>query len=473
MARVGRLLACLFAAFLVSASADCRLRLDIDTNSTVLDFTGVSSASLVPGPGFPVGLKDSENTRIGLSGPMYLDLPSTSKCPQDLQGWLAASSGVIITSAPSPFFYKPLTLYPESLQLEVMGVPLNVSSLALNLTISGSAASGSANPVKLGVNAAITDGYVFSDTVLTGGPQLQHLSGIPPSASSSNANFAITKQGTSNHLSITLPNFNISFVGKTSGVMSGKPWSGSLAFSFSGPFKMSGVLGCPKDCGNFGRCVASNASTAAADSSSQYACECECGWTVDPTTGRCEIPAGTCPIYSSEASTSISAASLTATKAGESCQGGDASAVMAANGVCPNSFGYEVMSKTCQKCDTDWSGTGCKQCSTDNACRVSRRRSLAYKSMRMLSMCCAGGAACAGTGQYSNACLCSGIGCRIGVDNRMCMPGICCAGGLACTRSVAWRCRGLECQPAAYSACTLPAVQDWQEQRRLQLGTFV
>eukprot|EP00878_Enallax_costatus_P017086 GHUV01017939.1.p1 GENE.GHUV01017939.1~~GHUV01017939.1.p1 ORF type:complete len:398 (+),score=66.01 GHUV01017939.1:141-1334(+) len=373
MARALGLLACLFFACIVSSSAECRLRLDIDTNSTVLDFTGVSAASLVPGPGFPVDLKDPENTRIGLSGPMYLNLPSASKCPQDLQGWLAAASGSIITSAPSPFYYKPLTFYPESIQLEVMGVPLNVSSLALNLSISGSAASGAANPVKLGVNATITDGYVFSDTVLTGGPQLQQLTGIPPSASSSNANFGIVKQGSSSYLSITLPNFNISFVGKTSGVMGGKPWSGSLSFSFSGPLKMSGILGCPKDCGNFGRCVASNASTAtpAANSSSEYGCECECGWTVDPTTGRCEVPAGTCPIYSSEAGASNSAAALTATKAGESCSGGNSASLMAANGVCPNSFGYDVMSKTCQKCDTDWSGTGCKQCTTDNACRVS------------------------------------------------------------------------------------------------------
>lgn len=362
------LLVCCFLALVVSISGECRLRFDIDTNSTGLEFSGVSVASLVPGSGFPVNLKDPENTKIGLSGPMYLNLPPTSKCPQDLQGWLAAAKALSITSAPSPYHYKPLHLFPESLQLEVMGVPLNVSSLALNLSLSGSPASGAANPVKLGVNATITEGYVFSDTVLTGGPQLQQLTGVPPSISSSNAALAISKQGSSNILSITLPNFNISFLGKTSGMMGGKPWSGSLSFSFSGPLEMSGILGCPKDCGDFGRCIAATNISTATNSSSQYSCECECGWAADPATGRCEVPAGTCPVYSSESSKSVA---LTAARAGESCPGGDASAVMAANGVCPNNYGYDVMNKACQKCDTDWAGTGCKQCTTDNACKVS------------------------------------------------------------------------------------------------------
>lgn len=299
---------------------------------------------------------------------MFLNLPSASKCPQDLQGWLAAAKALSITSAPSPFHYKPLHLFPESLQLEVMGVPLNLSSLALNVTLSGNAASGAANPVKLGVNATITDGYAFSDTILTGGPQLQRFVGVPPSVSSSNANLAIIKQGSTNSLSITLSNFNVSFVGKTSGVMGGKPWTGSLIFSFSGPLTMTGMLGCPKDCGDFGRCIAANNSSTATNSTSEYSCECQCGWAADPATGRCEVPAGTCPIYTGDSTTG---AALTATRAAESCPGGDASAVMAANGVCPNSYGYDVMSKACQKCDTDWTGTGCKQCTTDSACRVS------------------------------------------------------------------------------------------------------
>jgi hypothetical protein len=123
--------------------------------------------------------------------------------------------------------------------------------------------------------------------------------------------------------------------------------------------------------------VNTSSSTAAARSK-QYACECECGWSVDPNTGRCEAPGGTCPLFPSDgAGGPLLLAGSNATSRSSAAGGGSAGcssdAVAATGGSCPAKYGFDFVSKTCKSCDDGWGGAGCKQCATDEACKVSQR----------------------------------------------------------------------------------------------------
>lgn len=133
-------------------------------------------------------------------------------------------------------------------------------------------------------------------------------------------------------------------------------------------------MGCPVDCGSFGRCVAANSSSAAPRARRGYACECECGWAVDGATGRCDVPAGTCPLFPAGGG---AAAMLMleggngsrSVGGGDACAGGDA--VAATGGSCPAKYGFDIASKTCKRCEAEgWGGVGCRQCTTDDACKV-------------------------------------------------------------------------------------------------------
>jgi hypothetical protein len=137
------------------------------------------------------------------------------------------------------------------------------------------------------------------------------------------------------------------------------------------------------DCGDYGRCIVLNGTralpataAAAAAAAGQYACECECGYTADPATGRCDVAQGFCPLYgSSSGSGNIVLLSNTSRSAGSdsggsssSCTGSDS--VASAAGTCPPKYGFDVFTKTCSRCDDGWGGPACKQCSTDEACKV-------------------------------------------------------------------------------------------------------
>jgi hypothetical protein len=161
---------------LVLASYGCVVRLDISP-ATQLAFSGTSLASIVP-TAFPVELTDTDAgpPRIGLVGSMYLKTVD-STCPTTAQDWLKAAGSMQLTSAPSGFFYKPLLLFPPFIPATVVGVPLNLSHLSLNITLTskGPVPASQDSPFRMNVNASIMHGYVYSNSPLTGGEQLQAL----------------------------------------------------------------------------------------------------------------------------------------------------------------------------------------------------------------------------------------------------------------------------------------------------------
>jgi hypothetical protein len=369
------------------AHGACLVRLDI-TNSS-LAFSGTSAASLVPGSGFPVTIKDDSMT-IGLEGPMYFSLSGTEVCPTTTAGFQQAAASMSLMSAPSGYIYKSVVLYPPVLPAGVMGLPLNISNLAFNLTITAAApapaARSSTGAIPVTVSSHILEGYVYSNSPLTGGAQLQPIADNIISTTKGTAELSLQKNDIgSSILTLTVPDFSMNFLSETAGIVSGKAWNGSLKYSFSGPLTLSGIVNCPKDCGNFGRCVASNSSSsskrnettaaAAAAVSSTYACECECGWAVSSKTGRCDIPAGTCPVYTGAAAAlplmngSSSRASSKESNQQAACS--DGGVVAATAGQCPNHYGFDVFTKTCSRCSEGFGGPGCRLCTTDAACQVS------------------------------------------------------------------------------------------------------
>jgi hypothetical protein len=44
--------------------------------------------------------------------------------------------------------------------------------------------------------------------------------------------------------------------------------------------------------------------------------------------------------------------------------------VAATAGTCPVHYGFDIFTKSCTKCDEGWGGPACKQCATDDACKV-------------------------------------------------------------------------------------------------------
>jgi hypothetical protein len=171
---------------------------------------------------------------------MYLKAAG-STCPSTPEEWLAAAGSMQLTSAPSAFHYKPVSLFPPTLATEVMGVPLNISNLELNITLSskGPAPAAQDSPFRMGVNATVTHGFIYSNSPLTGGAQLQALAAVN-SISASKALLNLTQpkggpaQGSAQQLNLVLPEFKLTFVSKTSGMAGSRPWSGQLTFSLTG-----------------------------------------------------------------------------------------------------------------------------------------------------------------------------------------------------------------------------------------------
>jgi hypothetical protein len=180
-----------------------------------------------------------------MSGSMYLKTAG-STCPTTADEWRKAAGSLQITAAPSGFVYKPIAMFPPLLATEVMSVPLNISALQLNMTLSsrGPAPAATDSPFRMAVNANVTHGFVFSDSPMTGGAQLQALS-ANNSISTSRALLNLTRpagqrqaagpaQGSAQQLNIVLPEFSLTFNSKTSGMVGSRPWSGSLTFSLAG-----------------------------------------------------------------------------------------------------------------------------------------------------------------------------------------------------------------------------------------------
>lgn len=233
-----------FVSLLALASGECVVRLDISP-ATKLTFAGTSQASIVPTP-FPAELveTDAGPLKIGLSGSMYLKTAG-STCPTTAAEWLAAAASMQLTAAPSGFYYKPLSLFPPLLSTTVVGVPLNISNLELNMTLSskGPAPATQDSPFRMNVNATVTHGYVYSNSPLTGGEQLQALADVTSFSTGkallnltqpSGAAAAAAAKGQLQQLNLLLPEFKLEFVSKTSGVVGGRPWSGTFTFSLTG-----------------------------------------------------------------------------------------------------------------------------------------------------------------------------------------------------------------------------------------------
>lgn len=346
--------------------AECTARFEVvagQQNGTSLKFSGTSAYSLVPGS-FPVKLNDP-STLVGLSGVMFASAPSAAACPADAAGWRALGA-LSVSSAPSRFYYQPLQVFPEMLYANVLRVPLNISRLALNLTLSvaGGAAAGAAFPVA--VQAAVTDGYVFSNTSITGGPQLNKLNVTGTFSSEEQAAFEEVKGKDGRRwLHLVVPEFSVNFSSFSSSAFKG---SGRMDFALRGRLVMRAPLsGCVRDCGPHGRCAAAGG----AGKATTAACECECGWGADRLSGACTVPLGYCSIYGGAAA--VTAVGAGAPAAGAGAGAGAAAATSAApaaaaGATCPAGFGYNVRTEGCDRCSDGFGGPGCSMCSSDAAC---------------------------------------------------------------------------------------------------------
>lgn len=120
-----------------SSGSSCVVRLDISP-ATQLAFSGTSQASIIPSA-FPVTVVEPPEgaaaPKIGLTGSMYLRTAAPGPCPSTAAEWLAAAGSLQLSTAPDAFLYKPLALFPPLLATEVMGLPLNISALQLNMSL--------------------------------------------------------------------------------------------------------------------------------------------------------------------------------------------------------------------------------------------------------------------------------------------------------------------------------------------------
>lgn len=309
-----------------------------------------SKYSLVAGGRFPVKLNDP-STLIGLAGAMFASAPAA--CPTDAAGWraLAAGGDLQVASAPSAFFYQPLEVFPRMIYANVFRVPLNISDLAVNLTL-GPPPPGA--PGNVSVSAQVTQGFVFSNTSITGGPQLTPFNITRQYAGAAAVEFAEKTDGGQRWLYLTLPDFEMDFGSATSSAFRG---SGSMDFGFRGRVVMRSPLGCARDCGPHGRCAAA----AAGNKTAAGGCECECGWGASPADGTCSVPMGYCSIYGG-------AAALAAVPAAPVGAAAAAGAVPAAGASCPAGYGFSVRQQACEQCATGFGGPGCDTCTSDAAC---------------------------------------------------------------------------------------------------------
>ncbi|KAI8473210.1 MAG: hypothetical protein J3K34DRAFT_519217 [Monoraphidium minutum] len=344
------------------AHSACSARFELvagQEGGTNLTFWGTSKYSLVPGGSFPVKLNDPA-TLIGLAGAMHAAAPAAPACPAAPPGWaaLAAGGGLSLTSARSQYYDSPLVVFPEMLYANVFRLPLNISGLEMNLTLGpappsarrGAAATAAA---PLAVAAQVTRGFVFSNTSVTGGPQLTPLNITRQWAGAAGAQFLERSEGGQRWLYLVIPDFEANFSSATSSAFRG---SGTMDFGFRGRLAMRAPLNCSRDCGPRGRCVPAPGGGAGG------ACECECGWGVGPD-GGCSAPRGFCSIYGGAAAISA-APPRPAAAAG----GAPPAELAAAGATCAAGYGFNMRARTCEQCAAGFGGPGCNTCTSDAAC---------------------------------------------------------------------------------------------------------
>jgi hypothetical protein len=80
---------------------------------------------------------------------------------------------------------------------------------------------------------------------------------------------------------------------------------------------------------------------------------------------------GFCPLFSSSSGSSGNVVLLNGSSKGDAAAGGcTGDSVAATAGTCPAHYGFDIFTKSCTKCEDGWGGPACKQCSTDDACKV-------------------------------------------------------------------------------------------------------
>lgn len=249
-----------------------------------------STYSLVKGARFPARLNDP-SALVGLRGAMYASAPAPGGCPASAAGW-AALPGLALASAPSPYAVSPLDVVPNPLFANIMRLPFNLTDFAVNLTL-GPAGPGGAAAAPLPVRGALAGGYTFSNTSVTGGPQLNAMTTEGPSATASAAAFEEASADGRRWLYLRLPDFSLEFKSRTQASQQFRG-EGTFDFNFTGPLVLRAPLDCAKDCGDHGRCAPGARGGAAT-------CECECGWAPSPATGACTVAQGFCSLYGGRA----------------------------------------------------------------------------------------------------------------------------------------------------------------------------
>jgi ABC-type multidrug transport system ATPase subunit len=399
------------------------LRFDVDSAASSFSITGQSAYSKVAQgkTSFPV-TQQKPPVPLTLQGALWGGLVSAGgegggndPCPTDAEGWRAALPRLRLASGPSAYAFEPLRLSPPSLYLSVFGVPLNISGLEYNLTLSGAEALSSPPPPRppadnaLSVSATQLGAYVFSNTTLTGGAKLDPMGGEKTAAltravkvevmegeEGGDATAAAATTGSSSSASpsvvvLTIPGFNLTFASNTSGSSVAGEGYGTLRTTLNGTLVLRALLpgaaACPEGgCGPYGRCVAgvgggtlpaAASKNTTTTSTATGRCECQCGWAVSPKTGRCEVPGGaTCPLYPSGFGGAFAARAAAAGARGgdpDACAGvgglDSVASALALRGACPQGYGYDVAQQQCERCPTGFGGAGCNTCSGDAACR--------------------------------------------------------------------------------------------------------
>jgi ABC-type multidrug transport system ATPase subunit len=392
------------------------LRFDVDSALSSFSFSGQSAYSKV-GNGktsFPVTQKPA--VPLTLQGALWGGLVSggagaSSACPPPTaEAWRAALPRLRLASGPSPYAFEPLRLTPSQLYLSVFGVPLNISGLEYNLTLTGGgkggAGAGGAGDEAgiLAVSATQLAAYVFSNTSLTGGAKLDPMGGekftgftrpvkvelveddgaAAAAKKNKNKTVAATSASSLPSIVLTIPGFNLTFASNTSGSSVAGEGFGTLRTMLNGTLVLRAALptpSCPPGgCGPYGRCVsaAAAANTTATTTTTTSKCECQCGWALSPKTGRCEVPGGAvCPIFPSGFGGSFGRAASALTGGGigsgdaTACAGEESASALALRGTCPKGFGFNVADKACQRCPDGFGGADCATCQEDAACRSS------------------------------------------------------------------------------------------------------
>lgn len=355
---------CTFILLLCCVIAQaCVIRLDLDPSTSQLNYSAIAVCSINRVSNITSALSPRPGSApIGLSGSMFLRVDGAPECPSTLEAWATALVSTTLSSSPSPLIYKPLDLYPPLLSVfpGALPFPVNFSGLTMNIDF-GNISTPTRGPSQLefttGVRGQLTAGQSFSnDPVCSSGPTLQAMGG---------ESFTNTTQGVlklletngARELVLSFPAFAMKLVSVTE--RPARNAVGILTHMYEGSVTMKAVLNCPRYCGDFGKCVATK--------STSYACQCECGWALDPSTGQCTVPQGVCSLFANSSSAAqlvleppIRPPPSTPTTTEDTPPGSQ----------CPAGSGYIARTRSCRVCPSGFQKQECGFCRDNAACQA-------------------------------------------------------------------------------------------------------